>query len=117
MDRESGKGINGTIAQKGFVKGNAKIILNQSEFNKFNVGDILITSMTRPEFVPLMKKASAIITDEGGLTCHAAIISRELKKPCVIGTKNASRLIKNNDLIEVDADNGIITILNKKGKE
>ena len=58
----------------------------------------------------LMKKAKAIVTDEGGITSHAAVISRELKIPCVIGTKIATKVLKNNDLIEVDADNGIVRL-------
>lgn len=69
------------------------------------------TSMTRPEFVPLMKKAAAIITDEGGITCHAAIVSRELNIPCIIGTRIATKVLKDGDYIEVDADNGIVKIL------
>jgi pyruvate,water dikinase len=69
--------------------------------------------MTRPEFVPLMKKASAIVTAEGGITCHAAIVSRELGIPCVIGTKNATKVLKTGDEIEVDAEKGIVKILSK----
>jgi pyruvate, water dikinase len=61
-----------------------------------------------------MKKASAIITDEGGITSHAAIVSREMKKPCVIGTKIATKILKDGDLVEVDADRGIVNILKKK---
>ena len=82
----------------------------------YEKGDILVTSMTRPEFVPLMKKAGAIITNEGGITSHAAIISRELKIPCIIGTKNATVILKDGDFVEVDANNGIITILKKYKK-
>ena len=82
----------------------------------FQDGDILVTGMTRPEFVPLMKKASAIITDEGGLTCHAAIISRELNIPCIIGTKIATQVLQDGDMVEVDADKGIIRILNSNSK-
>jgi pyruvate,water dikinase len=67
--------------------------------------------MTRPEFVPLMKKAIAIVTDEGGITCHAAIVSRELKKPCIIGTKVATQVLKDGDMVEVDANSGIVRIL------
>ena len=70
-----------------------------------------MTEMTRPEFVPLMKQASAIVTDEGGLISHAAIVSRELKKPCVIATKTATRLFKDGDMLEVDADNGVVRML------
>ena len=64
-----------------------------------------------------MKKASAIITDEGGIICHAAIASRELKKPCIIGTKIATKILKDGDLVEVDADNGIVGILGKEKSE
>lgn len=103
--------IKGNVACGGKVKGKAKVVLNNKDFGKFKKGDILITSMTRPEFVPLMKKATAVITDEGGITCHAAIISRELNVPCIIGTKNGSRFIKDGDLVEVDANIGIIKII------
>ena len=64
--------------------------------------------MTRPEYVPLMKKATAIITDEGGITSHASIVSRELKIPCIVGTKIATKILKDGDLIEINADIGIV---------
>lgn len=108
--------IKGNISFPGKIKGIAKIVMNASQNSHFKIGDILVTGMTRPEFVSLMKKAVAIITDEGGITCHAAIVSRELKKPCVIGTKIATKIIKDGDLIEVDANKGIIKIL-KKAKQ
>jgi len=82
--------------------------MNEKEFNKMNEGDILVTSMTRPEYVPLMWKSSAIVTDEGGITCHAAIVSREMGKPCIIGTNIATKVFKDGDLVEVDADKGIV---------
>ena len=85
----------------------------EKESSKFNKGDVLVTGMTRPEFVPLMKKSSAIITNEGGITCHAAIISRELGKPCIIGTKIATKVLHDGDLVEVDADNGVVRILER----
>jgi pyruvate,water dikinase len=70
--------------------------------------------MTRVEFVPLMRLSKAIITDEGGLACHAAIVSREMGLPAIIGTKIATKILKDGDLVEIDANNGIVTILNKK---
>ena len=70
--------------------------------------------MTRPEFMPALKKAAAIITDEGGITCHAAIVARELKKPCIIGTKIATKVLKDGMMVEVDADKGVVKILNNK---
>ena len=74
-------------------------------------GDILVCGMTSPDYVPAMKRAGAIVTDEGGLLCHAAIISRELGKPCVIATKNATLILMTGDQVEVDADKGIVKIL------
>ena len=72
--------------------------------------------MTRPEYIGAMRKAAGFITDEGGITCHAAIISREMRKPCVIGTKNATKILKDGDLVQVDAVHGVVRILetNKK---
>jgi len=106
--------IYGNTASLGKARGTVKVVLRQSDFHKFNEGDVLITGMTRPEFVPLMKMASAIVTDEGGITCHAAIISRELSKPCVIGTQTATRAFKDGDLVEVNANHGYIKNLSVK---
>ncbi len=103
--------IKGDIAQSGRTKGIARIIKNSGTVKNFGEGDILIAPMTTPDYIHLMKKASAIITDEGGITCHAAIISRELKIPCLIGTKIATKVLHDGDLIKVDADNGIVKIL------
>ena len=75
-------------------------------------GDILVSPMTTPNFVPAMKLAAAIVTDEGGVMCHAAIVAREMKKPCIIGTKIATKVLKDGDIVEVDADKGVVKILN-----
>lgn len=74
--------------------------------SKFQKGEILVTSMTRPEFIPLIKHAKAIITNEGGLTCHAAIVSRELQTPCIVGTKNATLLLKDGLKVTLNLQNG-----------
>ena len=111
--KKHGDTINGSVACKGFKKGKAKVIFELSELDKVKKGDILVTPMTTPEMIPALKKASAIVTDEGGITCHAAIVSRELKIPCVIGTLNATKLISDNDLLEVDANKGTIKIITK----
>ena len=103
--------LKGSVACKGIVKGKVKVIINRKDFDKMNNGDVLVASMTTPEMVPVMKKAAGFVTDEGGVTCHAAIISREMKKPCVIGTKIATKVLHDGDLVEVDADNGIVRIL------
>lgn len=102
--------IKGTVACEGKVTGVVKV-LNFATEKTFNEGEILVASMTRPDFVPLMKKASAIVTDEGGVTSHAAIVSRELGVPCIIGTQNATRVLKDGQTVEVDANNGIVRIL------
>ena len=100
--------ITGVPAFSGKVEGKVKIITRIQEFYKLKKGDILMTPMTTIDFVPLLPKVSAIITDEGGITCHAAIISRELKIPCIIGTKVATKTFKDGDLVEVNANLGII---------
>ncbi|MFH1890423.1 MAG: PEP-utilizing enzyme [Candidatus Kuenenbacteria bacterium] len=100
--------IKGVVANKGKAIGPVKIVITSSDFKKIRRGDILVTQMTRPEFIPIIHKAKAIITDEGGITCHAAIISRELGIPCIIGTQVASSVLKDGDLVEVDADKGVV---------
>lgn len=111
------KVIKGQAGSFGKIKGTVRIIMNiAKESDKFNKGDILVTGMTRPEFISLIKKSSAIITDEGGITCHAAIVSRELGTPCVIGTKFATKVLHDGDLVEVDADKGVVRILEKTKK-
>ncbi len=109
--------IYGTCASTGKVIGKVQICRNINEINNFEKGNILVASMTRPEYLPAMKKSIAVVTDEGGLTCHAAIISRELNIPCIIGTKYATKVLKNGDLIEVRANHGQIIILNRTGEE
>ena len=78
----------------------------------FDEGDILVTGMTRPEFMNVIKKASAIITDVGGILCHAAITAREMKIPCIVGTAVATKVLKDGDIVEVDANSGIVKIIN-----
>jgi phosphohistidine swiveling domain-containing protein len=105
--------ITGVIASRGIYQGIIKIIIDaKKEAKKFNQGDILVTSMTRPEFLPLMSRAGAFITDEGGISCHAAIVAREMNKPCIIATKNATRILKDGDLVRIDANKGIIEKIN-----
>jgi len=105
--------LGGEIGNKGYAKGRVKILKRKEQIFEAKDGDILVSNMTTPDFVSAMKKAAGIITDEGGITCHAAITSRELKKPCIIGTKFATQILKDGDLVEVDADNGVVRILEK----
>ncbi len=107
--------VTGSCASQGKATGRAKIILKTHDMVNMQEGDVLITSMTRPEMVPVMKKAAAIITDEGGVTSHAAIISRELSIPCIVGTRNATKVFKDGDLIELDASKGIARKIGEKG--
>lgn len=106
--------IKGQPAYKGKVTGRAQVIKNFSAVSDFPRGDILVTGMTDPNYLPIMERAGAIVTDAGGLLCHAAIVSREMKKPCIVGTKIATHLIKTGDMVEVDADNGVVRILEKR---
>lgn len=100
--------LKGLVANKGVVRGEVKIVEVRDDFKKVKRGDIIVATMTRPEYIPIMKLASGIVTNEGGVTCHAAIVSRELNIPCVIGTQIATEVLKDGDIVEVDANNGII---------
>ena len=104
--------LNGIVASagKGSVKAKVCVVMDVAK-DQMKQGAVLVTSMTRPEFVPLMRKASAIITDEGGITCHAAIVSRELGIPCLIGTKHATKQLKTGDTVEVNVDTGEIKVI------
>jgi len=88
--------------------GKVKRILEVSHISDFQKGDVLVTKMTDPDWVPVMRLASAIITDEGGKTAHAAIVSRELGVPCIVGTKNATKILKNNQIVTVDCTQGSV---------
>jgi phosphohistidine swiveling domain-containing protein len=105
------KELKGRSASSGITTGIVKVCSSSKDIVKINKGDILVASMTTPDYVPAMKIAGAIITDEGGITCHAAIVSRELHIPCIIGTKNATKVLKDGDIVEVDADKGIVKII------
>ncbi|MBU0636511.1 hypothetical protein KKE06_05795 [Candidatus Micrarchaeota archaeon] len=109
--------ITGTGASLGLATGPVKICTNIKSLEKVQEGDVLVASMTRPEYVSAMKKACAIVTDEGGVTCHAAIVGRELGIPCVIGTKNASKVLKDNWIVQVKANHGEVVVLEKTEQE
>lgn len=105
------KELKGNSAYRGIVRGPVTIVRHSNDLAKVNFGDVLVTQMTFPSFISAMQKAVAFVTDEGGVTCHASIIAREMKKPCVIATKIATQVLKDGDVVEVDADRGIITII------
>lgn len=102
--------IRGMIACPGKVRGEVVVINQETEFHKMKEGAVLVAAMTRPEYVSLMRKAKAIITDEGGITSHAAVVSRELKIPCIIGTQVATRKLKDGDKVFVNADHGVVIV-------
>lgn len=104
--------LSGQAVSPGVVRGTAKLVFSTKDLKSINKGDILVTAMTTPEFVTAMEKASAIVTDDGGILCHAAIVSRELHLPCVVGTKKATKAFKNGNTLEVDGTNGIVRRIN-----
>ena len=113
-DREEAKSVRlkpllrGLGASPGVAAGPVKIIKKVEEIDKVKEGDVLVTKMTNPDMVPAMQRAVAIVTDEGGMTSHAAIVSRELGIPCVVGTKNATKVLKEGMTITVDGKRGLV---------
>jgi phosphohistidine swiveling domain-containing protein len=103
--------IKGTVAYRGIYKGVVKIVLRDEDTKKVEKGDVMVSSTTIPPWIDAIERSGAIITDEGGILSHASIVSRELKKPCIIGTKNATHVLKDGDIVEVDAEKGIVKIL------
>lgn len=100
--------VRGLGASPGMASGSVKIIHKIDELDKIQDGDIMVTTMTTPDMVPAMKRSSGIVTDEGGITCHAAIISRELGIPCVVGTGNATEILKENSKVTIDGKKGLV---------
>jgi pyruvate,water dikinase len=110
--------LKGMPAQKGKVIGTVWILKTNDpdaaqRFRKNFDNEILVTGMTQPNVVDIARKAKAIVTDEGGMLCHAAIISREFGTPCVVGTKNATKVLRDGDVVEVDANEGVVRIIEK----
>jgi len=100
--------VKGQCAYAGKAKGVVKLVFTPEDMDKMNEGDILVSQATSPDLISAMKKASAMVTNTGGLICHAAITSRELKIPCVVGTNNATLVFKDGDMIEVEAESGVV---------
>ncbi|EJN55252.1 phosphoenolpyruvate synthase [Loigolactobacillus coryniformis subsp. coryniformis] len=104
--------VRGLPASPGVASGVVHVIDNPKDIDQFKQGEILVTLMTSPDWVPAMKKAAAIITNNGGMTCHAAIISREMQIPCIVGTRSknvaATDVLKTGDVVTVDAKNGVV---------
>lgn len=111
LDLKEAKGI---CAYLGKTTGRVKIIHSPEEMDKLNHGDILVSQATSPDLLPAMEKAAAFVTNTGGLICHAAITSRELKVPCIVGTGNATQIFRDGDFVEVDAEKGIVRLLERR---
>lgn len=105
------KQLEGYIAYKGLVRGFVKKVMGHRQINQIKEGEILISPMTVPDFLPAMIKAAAIVTDEGGILSHAAIIAREFKKPTIVGTKLATKRFKDGDFVEVNANEGVVKLI------
>lgn len=103
-----GTTISGMVACMGRVEGTVKIIMSKNDLNKIERGDVLVALKTQPSYVSAMVLASAIVTDIGGITSHAAIIAREFSVPCIVGTGNATKLLRDGDKVQVDAESGFI---------
>ncbi len=107
-EEEKIKDITGRVASRGLARGTVSIVKGIKDIKKVKQGDILVAITTHPDYVPGMRKSAAIVTDEGGITSHAAIVAREFNIPCIVGTKVATKLLKDGDLVEVDANIGTV---------
>ena len=100
--------LSGSPASPGMASGPVKILEDATQIDKILKGDVLVAEMTTPDFVPAMKRAAAIVTDQGGRTSHAAIVSRELGIPCIVGASNATTTLKDGQIVTVDGSSGKI---------
>jgi pyruvate,water dikinase len=100
--------VGGLIAYRGFARGKVRVITAEIQSVTISENEILVCTMTSSHLNEMCAKASAFVTDEGGVICHAAVVARQMKKPCIIGTKNATKVFKDGDTVEVDAMNGVV---------
>lgn len=113
IDASGFKEIRGKAAAPGKVTGVVKVLLGYRDAQKVKPGEILVATMTTPDYISAMEKAAAFVTDEGGVTCHAAIVAREFGVPCVVGTQVATKVLRDNDLVEVNAATGTVKIIKR----
>jgi phosphoenolpyruvate synthase/pyruvate phosphate dikinase len=111
--REQEKVVRGKIAQMGIVRGTVKVLRSYHDIKRVQEGDILVANTTHPNYLPAMQKAAAFVTNEGGMISHASIIARELRRPCIVGTSNATKVLMDGDFVEVNADIGIVRLLRR----
>lgn len=100
--------LTGMVGNPGRITGTVRVVHGRADFDDFRNGDVLVAPMTSVDYVPIMERAAAFVTDEGGVTSHASIVSREMNKPCIIGTKIATKVLKDGDRVEVDATKGVV---------
>jgi phosphohistidine swiveling domain-containing protein len=110
-ENDQATSLKGSIAFKGFVKGKVRLVFTQADANAVENGEIIVAPMTQVEFLSGIRKCGAIVTDEGGIICHAAIVSREFGKPCILATQKATKIFKTGDVVEVDANKGTVTLV------
>ncbi|PIR13255.1 hypothetical protein COV49_02845 [Candidatus Falkowbacteria bacterium CG11_big_fil_rev_8_21_14_0_20_39_10] len=104
--------IKGTAASRGKARGIARIVKNPRQAKKLKAGDIAVLPISKLAFLPANRRPIAgFVVDEGGITCHIATVAREMKKPCLVGTKNATKVLRDGDKVEIDSQKGIIRIL------
>lgn len=106
--------IKGLVAQKGKARGKVKIVQSYHDIKNVKEGNILVANTTHPNYASGMKKAIAFVTNEGGIVSHAAILAREMEKPCIVGTRNATKALNDGDRVEVDANKGVVKIIKSK---
>lgn len=105
--------VRGMVACGGKAVGRAKIVMNMDQMYKVNHGDVIISPMTTPDLMAAVRRCAAIVTDFGGITCHAAIVAREFNLPCIVGTHEATDKIHDDDLVEVDANTGVVRVIER----
>ncbi|MEK7618213.1 MAG: PEP-utilizing enzyme [Patescibacteria group bacterium] len=103
--------ISGTAASSGVAKGLVRIIQDEKDFSSFQAGEVLVAKITNPIFTPIIFLACAIVTDVGSRLSHAAIVARELGIPAVVGTENATKVLKDGDIVVVDGSKGVVHLL------
>lgn len=107
--------LKGFVASRGFIRAPVVIVNETKDIHKLKAGNILVSVMTHPDLMLAIQKCSGIITDAGGITSHAAIISREFNIPCIVGTGIATKILKDGDLVELDANNGTVRVISGQG--
>ncbi len=105
--------LQGVSGWQGRSRGRVRVIASDDDMLLMQPGEILVATMTQPRLMLAVEKASAIVTDEGGMLCHAVLVSREFNLPCVIGTERATHVLRSGDLVDVDAEEGVVRLVSR----